>query len=158
VKPVAILSPLVLAALLAACSTSSPQPAGAAPTGLTGTRWELVRWEDPGSSSPRPIPHAETGDPLTLAFGEASGKPTLAGFSGCNTYNGPYSFQGDVLEVGSLNRSKKECETAQRSEIEKSYLDLLDDGVRVTRTEAKGGIHELRFTTEKGPTLVFEQR
>lgn len=157
-KPVAILSPLVLAAALAACSSSSPQPAGAAPADLTGTKWELVRWEDPGVSSPRPIPHAETGDPLTLSFGQASGKPTLAGFSGCNTYNAPYSFQGDVLQLGSLNRTKKDCETAQRSEIEKNYLDLLDDGVHVSRGQTPSGTSELRMKAEKGPTLVFEQR
>jgi heat shock protein HslJ len=158
VKLVATLSPFVLAAALAACSSSSPQPAGAAPADLTGTKWELVRWEDPGASSPRPIPHAETGDPLTLAFGQASGKPTLAGFSGCNTYNAPYSFTGDVLVIGSLNRTKKDCETAQRSDIEKAYLDLLDDGVHVTRGQTSRGVSELRFKAEKGPTLVFEQR
>jgi hypothetical protein len=63
-----------------------------------------------------------------------------------------------VLQLGSLNRTKKDCETAQRSEIEKSYLDLLDDGVHVTRGETKSGAGELRITAEKGPTLVFEQR
>ena len=156
--PVSTLRPLLLTLALAACSTSSPQPTGAAPADLAGTKWELVRWEDVGGGSPRPIPHAETGDPLTLAFGQTAGKPTLAGFSGCNQYSGGYTFQGDILSVGSLTRTKKDCETAQRSQIEKDYLSLLDDGVSVSRSQTRNGVAELRLKAEKGPTLVFEAR
>jgi heat shock protein HslJ len=151
-----MLAALPLLAALAACSTEMPAPTGPAPADLTGTRWELTRWEEAGGAL-RPIPHADTGDPITLQFGQASGKPALAGFSGCNQYNGPYTLNGNRLTIGSLVSTKRACVTPQRNQLETDYLAVLDDGVTVSRSETRDG-GELRLKPEKGPTLVFQQR
>jgi heat shock protein HslJ len=147
---------LALAAALAACTSSAPAPTGPAPGDLTGTNWELTRWQE-SERTLRPIPHAETGDPLTLAFEQKAGKPALSGFSGCNTYSGGYALNGNVLEAGSLAVTKKACETPQRSQIETDYLAAFDDGVAVTR-DAAANPPELRLKMANGQTLVFRQR
>ena len=153
---VLFLRPLLLVAALAACSAGKPEPAGPGPGDLTGTNWELTRWQE-SERSLRPIPHAETGDPLTLAFGQTAGKPTLSGFAGCNDYTAGYSVTGDRMSVRSIVKTRKACLTPQRNQIETDYLGALDDGVTATRA-ADTSPPELRLKTEKGQTLVFQQR
>jgi heat shock protein HslJ len=150
-----LLRPLALALALAACS-SAPPPSGPGPGDLTGTKWEMTRWQE-GERTLRPIPHAETGDPLTLAFGQNAGKPSLSGFAGCNQFNGGYKMTGDRLEAGSLAVTKKACETTQRTQIETDYLAALDDGVSVTR-DTSTTPPELRLKLANGQLLVFRLR
>jgi heat shock protein HslJ len=146
---------LLLAAALAGC-TSKPETTGPGPGDLNGTRWELTRWRETGGSL-RPIPHGETGEPITLQFGESGGKPTLAGFAGCNRYNGPYGIAGDRLTAGSIAATRRACVTPQRNQLETDYLAALDDDVTVTRA-TDAGRPALELKTAKGETLVFEQR
>lgn len=146
---------LLVAALLAGCSASKPEPAGPGPGDLTGTRWQLARWQESGGGL-RPIPHGQTGDPITLQFGETGGKKTLAGFAGCNQFNGPYEMTGDRLTAGSLAATKRACITPQRTQLETDFLAALDEDVTVTRVTYEG-VPALQFKTEKG-TLTFRPR
>ena len=147
---------LLVAAIVAGCSTSKPAPSGPGPGDLTGTRWQLARWQETGGGL-RPIPHGQTGEPITLDFGESGGRKTLAGFAGCNQFNGPYEMAGDRLSAGPVAATKRACVTPQRNQLETDFLDALDDGVAVTRVTFEN-VPALQVKTEKGETLTFRPR
>ena len=77
-----------LTVLVAACGGSAGTPTPAA-DGLSGTSWALTSMDD------QPVPADVV---VTLAF--AAG--TASGSSGCNTYSGPYTVDGQSLDFGAL--------------------------------------------------------
>ncbi|HEX7006495.1 MAG TPA: META domain-containing protein [Alphaproteobacteria bacterium] len=146
--------PLLAALLLAAvagCRAAPPAPTGPGPGDLTGTRWQLARWQE-SDGALRPIPHGS--DPITLQFGESGGRKTLAGFAGCNQFNGPYEMAGDRLAAEDVVATKRACLTPQRNQLETAFLAALDEGVTVTR-ETDDGAPALRLKTKSGETLTF---
>jgi heat shock protein HslJ len=147
---------LLLAAALAGCTAAKPEATGPGPGDLTGTRWQLARWQEAGGS-PRPIPHGQTGEPITLQFGETGGKKALSGFAGCNQFNGPYEMTGDRLAAGSIAATRRACVTPQRNQLETEFLAALDDDITVTRVTYEGA-PALQFKTAKGETLTFRAR
>ena len=80
----------------------------------------------------------------TLQFG-ADG--TVAGFTGCNQFHGPYTAVGGDLKIGTLATSKMAC--ARASEVEGKYLEWLP---KVT-TWSIGG--DDRLTLDGPEPLIF---
>lgn len=89
-----ILLPLVVFTL-AACGDDE----GSDSTPLEGTAWTLVTADGVDAVADVPAP-------LTLADGQASGS------SGCNTFNGSYTVDGDQLGFGPLASTQMACEEA----------------------------------------------
>ena len=48
---------------------------------------------------------------------------TVAGFTGCNQFHGPYTAVGGDLKIGTLATTKMAC--ARASEVEGKYLEWL---------------------------------
>jgi heat shock protein HslJ len=87
-----VLLPLV-ALVLAACGDDG----GAETTPLEGTTWTLVRVD--GTDA---VPDATA--QLTLEDGQASGS------SGCNSFSGGYTLDGDQISFGPLGATQMACE------------------------------------------------
>jgi heat shock protein HslJ len=103
--------------MLAAPPGAAPEtvaPASGEPAaGLAGTSWVLIDLDGTGDFA-----HLQ----LTLEFSDDG---SVSGFSGCNTYNGPYSVDGGSIDVGPLATTKMACERPG-SAIESVYLPALD--------------------------------
>jgi heat shock protein HslJ len=94
---------------------------------LHGTAWQLVslRGEPP-----------KTGAALTLNF--TGGK--ISGVSGCNTYSGPYSEDGeDKVRIGQLAATNRTCGPPERMEQERQFTEML-------RTAASFSLADGRLT------------
>ncbi len=78
------------------------------PTPFAGTEWTLqsMNFLD------------VTGSGITAVFSEEF---TVAGFAGCNQYNGGYSIDQDAIVIGPLLATRKACE-ADATTIENEYL------------------------------------
>jgi heat shock protein HslJ len=87
-----ILLPLVVLTL-AACGDDE----GSDSTPLEGTPWMLVTAD--GMDAVPDVPA-----PLTLADGQASGS------TGCNSFSGSYTLEGDQLSFGPLGATQMACE------------------------------------------------
>lgn len=122
---------LAACALLAACG--GDDDADAPP--LEGTEWVLVSGVDaPEDAVPT----------LTLEEGLAGG------FSGCNTYRGPYELDGDSISLGPLAGTLIGC-PGPEADTEAAYLAALE-GVDAWAIEggelvlSTGGDEALRFS------------
>ncbi|MFI5225623.1 MAG: META domain-containing protein [Candidatus Limnocylindrales bacterium] len=58
---------------------------------------------------------------LTATFGSDG---TVTGFSGCNTFSGPYTLTGDTISIGPLATTRKAC-AADAMALETQYLAAL---------------------------------
>jgi heat shock protein HslJ len=101
--------PVLLAvAALAGCGGDDDNSDGPA---LEGTEWTLVSGvEAPDDAVPT----------LTLEEGLAGG------FSGCNTYRGPYELDGDSISLGPLAGTLIGC-PGPEADTEAAYLAALED-------------------------------
>lgn len=102
---------------LAACGSDSNKAQTSATStaggGLEDTPWQLLATSPLGD---------DLGQVAVTATFEAG---TVSGFSGCNTYNGPYTVDGSKLTIGpNIARTSKACEPAQMS-VEDAYLERL---------------------------------
>lgn len=99
---------LVAVAALAGCGGGDDDSDGPA---LEGTEWTLVSGVDaPEDAVPT----------LTLEEGLAGG------FSGCNTYRGPYELDGDSISLGPLAGTLIGC-PGPEADTEAAYLAALED-------------------------------
>ena len=80
--------------LLAACAAA---PDAMPP--LPGSKWKLA------SADRGPLAPLAADSGVTLAF-EAE---RLAGYGGCNQYNGSYSIDGEALKIGPVISTKRAC-------------------------------------------------
>jgi putative lipoprotein len=103
----------ILVATVAAACSSAPAGGGASAS-LPGTSWKLVEL---GGSEP-----AGEAKP-TLVFAPAGG--TVSGNSGCNTFNGSVTIDGDSIEFGPLAGTRMACPEPAMS-VETAYLAALD--------------------------------
>ena len=67
---------------------------------------------------------------LTAGF---SADGTISGDTGCNGFHGPYTLEGDKLDVGPLAATKKACPTKAASQQEAGYLAALESAARIER-------------------------
>ena len=92
---------------------SAPPASQGATTDLAGTSWVLIDLD-----STADFANLE----LTLDFGEDG---SVSGFSGCNTYTGPFAIDGGSIDIGPLASTRMACEPPG-SAIEAIYLPALD--------------------------------
>lgn len=96
---------LLLAIGLAACSAGSGQ------ADLAGPEWQLA------SLSGESVPAGVT---ITATFAEKE----VGGSSGCNSYGGPYTLNGNQIEIGPLAATLMACDEPQMS-WEGNYLKAM---------------------------------
>jgi heat shock protein HslJ len=117
---------LLLVVVLAACATAPIPSASAAPT-LGDTAWTVMTVGGSGTLvDARP----------TMAFG-ADGQVT--GTSGCNSYGGPYTLDGDAIQVGELASTLILCE-GDRGSQEMAFMAALR-GVQTWRITEPRELH-----------------
>jgi heat shock protein HslJ len=91
------------------------------PTGLSGTAWEAIMYNNGKQAVVGLIANSE----VTLNFG-AQGQ--VSGNSGCNTYSGGYETNGDQLKVGPLASTRMFCDKpAGVMDQEQQYLAALQN-------------------------------
>lgn len=100
---------------------------------LTQTRW-LATGVNNGVGG---VESVVAGTELTAIFGEDG---TVTGSGGCNTFSGPYTVDGDAIEIGPLASTRKACEEAVMAQ-EAAYLQALDNATTYAIT---GDALELR--------------
>jgi heat shock protein HslJ len=103
-RRLSLLVPLAVAGvLLTACgSSSSPDGSSTAPTSIEGTSWVLATYAAAdGTSTP-----AQTEPVATLAFAPAS---RLTGSTGCNSFGGEWTQDGNGLMLSPGATTKKAC-------------------------------------------------
>jgi heat shock protein HslJ len=89
---------------------------------------------------------------ITLTFNQDG---TLAGYGGCNNYNGPFTITGQTLPkgtaftVGPLVTTKKVCPVY--SSQENTYLGILQNSMAYVATG-----NQLTITDKTGNVLVFQ--
>ena len=102
--------------------------ASAGPINVDGTSWRLTGYLGPDGAV-YTVPAALT--PLA-AFADG----TMSGNAGCNTFNAPYTIEGDTITLGPATSTKMACEEPMAT-VEAAYLAalavvdkvaILDDG------------------------------
>jgi heat shock protein HslJ len=117
---------LLLVVVLAACATAPIPSASAAPP-LGDTAWTVMSVGGSGTLvDARP----------TMAFG-ADGQVT--GTSGCNSYGGPYTLDGDAIQIGELASTLILCE-GDRGSQEMAFMAALR-GVHTWRITEPRELH-----------------
>lgn len=110
---------------------------------LAGTSWEVIGY----NNGKQAVTSALAGTTLTADFGRDG---TLSGNSGCNTYNGPYTVDGNQITIGPLSSTMMACsDPAGVMEQEAQYLAAL--GTAATY-QIEGTVLELR--TKDGALAV----
>jgi heat shock protein HslJ len=101
--------------ILATPGVAAPPSDGAPPAaGLPGTEWTLIDLDGSVEFDATLAPQ--------LTFADDG---TLAGFAGCNTYNGSFTLDGSSIDIGPLTTTKMAC-PPPASDIESAYLPALD--------------------------------
>jgi heat shock protein HslJ len=72
------------------------------PAESLGTEWRLQAFSIGADAQP-----LATGTSITLTFGEDG---MVSGSAGCNTYTGPYTFNGTALSIAELAQTRMACE------------------------------------------------
>lgn len=122
---------------LAACTGGGASPTvepseRVASVPFEGTDWQLTEYVGKAGGVVS-IPAAVE---VTATFADA----TVAGSSGCNTYRGPYTIDGDAIEIGAIAATAMACAGAA-APVEEAYLQLLP---LMTTVAVAGDTLELR--------------
>jgi putative lipoprotein len=116
----ALIFPLGLVVLLAACSSAGPSPVPTErPLTLEGTSWRATTV---GGRVP-PADH-----PVTLGF--AGGK--VEGSGGCNSYGGAARLDGGRLVADEIQMTLMACADPEPNEIEGTFIRILGERPTVT--------------------------
>ena len=136
---------LVLAVLLAGCSTPGPAQTGPPANpggGPAGTSWVLVSMPDAGGNL-TPVPSRL---PITLEFRDSS---TLGGSGGCNQYGASYATEAQRINITGIVSTLRSCADPAAGDRESAYLGLLAR-VRFYRIDGES----LRFFDGEGAELL----
>jgi len=87
---------------------------------------------------------------LTADF---SADGTISGNTGCNSFRGDYTLEGEKLHVGPLTAAKDACPTKEASRQEAGYLAALESAVRIEQAGP-----ELTLLNSKGQMAVTLMR
>lgn len=115
---------------------------GVQPTTFEGTTWRLV-------SQPGQAPETIAGLPRAITIRFESGR--VSGFSGCNTFRGPFTLDGNLVTFGALAGTMMACAEPDRNALERAFTVALSSPVSY---EIAGD--RLTLTTETGAALSFE--
>jgi len=124
---------LIAVLLIAACRPTPSAP----PLPLEGTSWELTALD-----GQPPL----AGTTITATFAEGQ----IFGSSGCNSYFGSYTLDGESLRVGTVGSTMMACLEGGVMDQEIAYLSILQAVTGVRLTEGR-----LEMATADGRTLVF---
>jgi heat shock protein HslJ len=157
---------IALACLTAACTTHTgkaqaegPQAQQASTTAdsFADTVWALDSWTDKGGAA-RPLPdQSGAGQPITLAFVARNRDYTVNGFTGCNRYNGTYTFQNRQLVITVIGSTRMACQSDSLARIEKDYLNALKSISSFTLDNA-GAPRKMTLNLRNGDILTFSRR
>jgi heat shock protein HslJ len=124
-----------------------PSAPPASPVGtaddLVGSKWVLASFGTPDSQTPVP-----TDAGVTAEFGAGG---ALSGSTGCNSYSGQYTLDGQNLTVGPVQATEMACVEEDRMARERDFVTALQSARTLTRDGDTltigyaGG--ELRFTS-----------
>lgn len=155
--PLALSVVAIAGLVLAACSagaTAKPSGSVAASAGtgsLEGTPWLLTEYVGPGGNTV-PVPE---GVAATATF--ADGK--ISGSSGCNTYFGSYTVDGEALTISGVGSTMMACgpvatalETAFLASLKATETFSVSGDTLELRTA--GGKVGLKFKVEPTPELT----
>jgi heat shock protein HslJ len=98
------------------------------PISLTGREWTMVMV----NNGKQAVASALPGVTVTATFAEDG---MVSGSSGCNSYGGTYTIDGNAISFGPLAGTEKLCTAEGVMEQERAYLDALS---RTTRYEIDG--------------------
>jgi heat shock protein HslJ len=109
----------VMALALAACGGAkpTPTPVPSGPLNLTGTSWLLIKYLSPDGTV-FTVPSAITPQAAFTA-------DTMSGNAGCNTFNGPYTLEGENINLGPMASTMMACQEPTAS-VEIAYLAALN--------------------------------
>ena len=88
-----------------------------------------------------------SGTDITLVF---SPDGSFSGSSGCNTYNGIWSVNGNSMKFSPIRMTKQVCESSSIMRAEKLYIPLLQETATYSVTE-----ENLMLTGDSACTLVY---
>jgi len=108
---------------VAACGSSSGGKGGT----IEGVAWDVAAYADASG--------VMTDAPVTVPMDARFDAGKVAGTSGCNQYNGPYTLSGSSLTVGPLASTKMLCDQIA-NDAEAAYLPALQKAATYT---AEGG-------------------
>ena len=97
-----------------------------APLSLTDTNWLVLSYNNGRGAVTTPLLETE----LTVSFGEDG---TISGSSGCNTYNGTYTAEGESLTIGPLTTTRLACAPPVMDQ-EQAFLRALQASTRYELT------------------------
>ena len=174
-SPVRILTPLLAISLAVGCSTHTGHAtadgaaainAATTPDTIAQTSWTLTRWIAP-TGEMRPIqawPEAgraaqrhtvnAAGRPITLDFLARGNDYRVAGFSGCNTYEGRYALASGNLSITAPAAPRMACPSPQAATLERDYLKALA-AIKVFRLDSGGAPRAMTLMLDGGDTLEF---
>lgn len=115
---------VVATAIVALAACGGPPPPGTSGAYLENTTW-VLRSIDALRVS------ASDRDAPWLRVSSVDGR--VQGFTGCNTFQGPYRAGGTDVAFGPLATTRRACPDEGRAEIERLMLEVLQsaDGYRV---------------------------
>ena len=111
---------LWLALVMVALGASVPAQAQGGNAPLSGTSWTLVELNGQ--------PVLPAGEPLTLNF--AADEQRVSGNGGCNQFSGPYTQNGDSLDIGPLIATRRACVDPAANAQETAYFQALESTTR----------------------------
>ena len=97
---------LIFTFLLSACGPDVPVADYSGQ--LVGPLWMLLGYGDAGNPT-----IVEPGTNVTVQFAEDN---SLSGFSGCNSFFGPYTLTGQEIQIGPLGSTMMACDTGMTQE------------------------------------------
>jgi heat shock protein HslJ len=107
----------------------------AASQDLAGTSWDVIGY----NNGKQAVVSILAGTQMDIQFGKDG---TVSGKSGCNTYNGPYTVNGNQIKIGPLASTMMACsDPAGIMDQEQQYLAAL--GTAATY-QIEGNVLELR--------------
>lgn len=114
----------------------------AAATGLAGTAWDVISYNN-GKGG---VVSVKIGSELTAVFAEDG---QMSGSAGCNDYFGAYTTDGDAISIGPLASTRKLCADEEVMAQETAYLAALETAATYKIT---GSSMEMR--TESGAKVA----
>jgi len=105
-------------------AATTPAESGAETEGdpLAGSNWQLTTFGPTGAETP-----VVTDSVVTLAF---SADGAAGGNTGCNSFGGEYTVEGDTLQLGELVSTLMACADETVMAQEQAYLQALQSAAR----------------------------
>ncbi len=128
--------------MFAACT---PQPGSLPQSGqdLTGTKWELVSFNEAGAETP--VIEAST---ISIEF-DSDGQ--AGGSGGCNAYSAPYEVRENMLSFGEITHTMMACEQEEVGQQEQRYFQALENAGGF---ELTGDRLTISYSNEQGMLIL----